>query len=160
MRWIHYTLFVFALILGGCSGEPTVETSILGTWIQETPTSTTASGLQTTTSDTVLKLKKNGETHLTRNLDIAGQGLPEDGVKISIELRGQWEITNTQLKQTQNQALIIPRTDDDTARKWADQLQAQANKSQASVKDIILVDKTQLILQDAQTGSTDIYRRK
>lgn len=160
MRWIHYTSFVFALILGGCSGEPASDKAILGTWLQETPTSTTASGLQTTTTDTVLRLKKGGETHLTRNLDIAGQGLPEGGVKISIELRGEWEIMNTQLKQTQNQALIMPRTSDETARGWADRLQAQANESQISVKDIILVDKNQLILQDSETGTTDIYRRK
>ena len=132
----------------------------MGTWLQETPTSTTASGLQTTTADTVLTLKKNGETKLTRNLDIAGQGLPGDGVKIKVELRGEWEIIDGKLKQTQNTALIIPRTEDKMARDWADQLQAQADKSQSSVKDIILIDKSQLIVQDTETGTTDIYRRK
>ena len=160
MRLIPYTLFSVALIAAGCSGEPQAEKAILGTWVQETPTSTTSAGLQTTTTDTVLRLKKNGETHLSRNLDIAGRGLPEAGVKIGIELRGQWEIANGQLKQTQNAAIVIPRTDDETARKWADQLQNQANESQTSLKDIVLVDKNQLIIQDTDTGVTDVYRRK
>ena len=160
MRWFYYTLFIFTLAISGCSGEQTIEKSIVGTWLQETPTSTTASGLQTTTADTVLTLKKNGETKLTRSLDIAGQGLPGDGVKIKVELRGEWEIIDGKLKQTQNTALIIPRTEDKMARDWADQLQAQADKSQSSVKDIILIDKGQLIVQDTETGTTDIYRRK
>jgi len=68
MRFIHYTLAIFALILTACSGEPTTDKAIIGTWVQETPTSMTARGLQTTTTDTVLRIKKNGVTHLTRNL--------------------------------------------------------------------------------------------
>ena len=86
--------------------------------------------------------------------------MPEAGVKIGIELRGQWEIANGQLKQTQNTAIVIPRTDDETARRWADQLQNQANESLTSLKDIVLVDKNQLIIQDTDTGVTDVYRRK
>ena len=160
MRFLKYIPFCFALILAGCSGEPPVEKAILGTWVQDTPVSMTSGGLQTTTADTVLRVKKNGEVHLTRNLDIAGQGLPEDGVKISIELRGQWEIVGAQLKQTQSAAMVMPRTSDETARKWADQLQAQADEGQPTVKDIIAVDKKQLILQDVDTGATDLYRRK
>ena len=160
MRWFHYTLFIFTLVLASCSGKQPVEKAIVGTWLQEIPTSTTSDGLQTTTTDTILTLRKSGETQLTRNLDIAGQGLPENGVKIKVELRGQWEIIDGQLKQTQNTALIIPRTDDKMARDWADQLQAQADKSQSSVKNIVLVDKRQLILQDLETGTTDTYRRK
>ena len=164
MRFTHYLLICFTLILaialGGCSGEPPVEKAIIGTWVQDTPISMTSGGLQTTTADTVLKLNKNGEVHLTRNLDVAGQGLPADGVKISIELRGQWEFIEGQLKQSQNMALIMPRTSDDIAREWAETLQAQANQSPPSVKDVISVDKKQLILQDLETGATDIYRRK
>ena len=117
-------------------------------------------GLQTTTADTVMKLNKNGGVNLTRNLDIAGNGLPAEGVKISLELRGQWEIINGQLRQSQDMALIMPRTSDDVARKWAETLQAQADQSPPTVKDIISVDKKQLILQDIESGTTDIYRRK
>lgn len=164
MRYVKYIQFGFALALplalAACTGERPVEKAILGTWVQDTPISMTSDGLQTTTADTVLRLKKTGEVHLTRNLDIAGQGLPEDGVKISLELRGRWELIDGQLKQTQDTALIMPRTSDDTARDWADQLQAQADESQPTIKDIITVDKKQLILQDTDTGSTDVYRRK
>lgn len=160
MRYVQNILIILALGLAACSGEQPVEKTILGTWVQDTPISMTSNGLQTTTADTVLRLKKNGEVHLTRNLDIAGQGLPEDGVKISLELRGRWEIIGGQLKQVQDMAMIMPRTDDDTARKWADRLQTQADESQPTVKDIIAVDKKQLILQDLETGTTDIYRRK
>lgn len=164
MRFIHFVLICFtlglALSLSGCSGEKPVEKSIVGTWVQDTPISMTSSGLQTTTADTVLKLNKNGDVHLTRNLDIAGESLPAEGVKISIELRGQWEIIAGQLKQSQDMALIMPRTSDDIAKEWAETLQAQADQSPPSVKDIISVDKKQLILQDLETGATDIYRRK
>jgi len=159
LRLICFTL-ALALGLSGCSGEKPVERAILGTWLQDTPISMTTGGLQTTTADTVLKLSKNGDVHLTRNLDVAGQGLPVDGVKLSIELRGRWEITEGQLKQTQDMALIMPRTSDDIAKDWAERLQSQADQSPPSIKDIISVDKKQLILQDLETGSTDIYRRK
>jgi len=159
LRLICFTL-ALALGLSGCSGEKPVERAILGTWVQDTPISMTTGGLQTTTADTVLKLDKNGDVHLTRNLDVAGQGLPVDGVKLSIELRGRWEITEGQLKQTQDMALIMPRTSDDIAKDWAERLQSQADQSPPSIKDIISVDKKQLILQDLETGSTDIYRRK
>lgn len=159
LRLICFTL-ALALGLSGCSGEKPVERAILGTWVQDTPISMTTGGLQTTTADTVLKLDKNGDVHLTRNLDVAGQGLPVDGVKLSIELRGRWEITEGQLKQTQDMALIMPRTSDDVAKDWAERLQTQADQSPPSIKDIISVDKKQLILQDLETGSTDIYRRK
>jgi len=162
MRFISLRLICFTLALGlsACSGEKPVEKAILGTWVQDTPISMTTGGLQTTTADTVLKLNKNGDVHLTRNLDVAGQGLPVDGVKLSIELRGQWEVVEGQLKQTQDMALIMPRTSDDVTKDWAEKLQTQADQSPPSVKDIISVDKTQLILQDLETGSTDIYRRK
>lgn len=160
MRYLQYTLLFFSFMLTACSGEQPVDKAILGTWVQDTPTSMTDKGLRTTTADTVLRLKKSGEVHLTRNLDIAARDLPEDGVKLSIELRGQWEIIEGQLKQTQDMAMIIPRSSDDTSRQWADQLQGQADESKPTVKDIISVDKKQLILQDLDTGTTDIYRRK
>lgn len=164
MRFLHSTMFslicALALVVSACSGERPVEKAIIGTWVQETPISMTSDGISTTTADTVLRLKKTGETHMMRNLDIAAQGLPEDGVKISIELRGQWEISNGQLKQTQNSALILPRTSDETARQWAEQLQNQANDSPPTVKDIIAVDKQQLILQDVETGATDVYVKR
>lgn len=160
MRYLQYTLLLLTLMLAACSGEPPVEKAILGTWVQDTPVSMTANGMQTTTADTVLRVKKNGEVHLTRNLDIAAQSLPEGGVKVSLELRGKWEIIDGQLKQTQDMALIMPRTPDEMTREWADQLQTQADESQPTVKDIISVDRKQLILQDTDTGTTDIYRRK
>ncbi len=160
MRFLHSILISLTLGLAACSGEPPVEKAIIGTWVQETPISMTTGGLQTTTADTVLKLNKNGGVNLTRNLDIAGNGLPAEGVKISLELRGQWEIINGQLRQSQDMALIMPRTSDDVARKWAETLQAQADQSPPTVKDIISVDKKQLILQDMESGTTDIYRRK
>lgn len=159
IRPICLTL-ALALGLAGCSGEQPVEKAVIGTWIQDTPTSMTSAGLQTTTSDTVLKLNKNGEVHLTRNLDVAGQGLPADGIKVSLELRGQWTITNGQLYQSQETALIMPRTADATSLAFTEQLQTQADKNEQVVKDIISVDRKQLILQDTNTGTTDIYRRK
>lgn len=164
MRFRHLLLICFSLIiaigLSSCSGERPVEKSIIGTWVQDTPISMTTGGLQTTTADTVLKLGKNGEVHLTRNLDVVGPGLPTDGVKLSVELRGKWEIIEGQLKQTQDSALIMPRTSDSIAKDWAATLQAQADQSPPSFKDIIAVDKTQLILQDSAHGTTDLYRRK
>jgi len=137
-----------------------MDKAVIGTWVQDTPISMTSQGLQTTTSDTILKLNKNGQVHLTRNLDIAGQGLPGDGVKISLELSGQWEIANGQLKQSQDTALILPRTKDQTTLRMAEEFQAQADKNPPTVKDIIAVDRKQLILQDNDTGVTDVYRRK
>lgn len=160
MRLIHYILFSFTMFLAACSGEPNAKTAIVGTWVQETPTSTTSRGLQTLTTDTILRLKKNGSGHLTRNLDITGEDLPIEGVKISVELRGLWEVKDDQLTQTQNSALIIPRDSSDIAKQWADSLQAQASGSHPSVKTILLVDKKQLIVQDLKTGTTDTYRRK
>jgi len=56
-------------LLSACAGESSPEKAFIGTWVQDTPYSTTDKGLQTTTSDTVLRLKKNGETHLSRKLD-------------------------------------------------------------------------------------------
>ena len=160
MRWIRYIIFGFTFILAACSGEQPVEKAILGTWLQETPTSMTTRGIQTTTTDTVLKLQKNGDTHLTRKLVVKGRNLPGNGIPLRIELRGQWEIINGQLTQTQSSALILPQTPDETSKAWAEELQKQANRGQASVKNIILVNKTQLILQDIDTGTTDTYRRK
>jgi len=160
MRIFQFIMVVTVFLLSACSGEKPVEKAILGTWVQDTPTSMTANGLQTTTADTVLRIQKNGKVHLTRNLDITGQGLPADGVKVGLELRGSWELINGQLVQAQDTALVMPRTSDETARQWADQLQAQAEQSPPTTKDIIAVDKNQLILQDQDTGTTDIYRRK
>ena len=160
MRWIQYSFFIFAMILAGCSGEPTAEKAILGTWVQETPTAMTSRGVQTTTADTVLRLKKNGETHLTRNLTITGQNLPEEGIALSIELRGLWDLANGQLTQTQSSALIMPRNSDEITKNWAEQLQSQAKDGHSSVKSIVLANKKQLILQDINSGTTDTYRRK
>ena len=160
MRIFQVIIFAAVFLLSACSGEKPVEKAILGTWVQDTPTSMTANGLQTTTADTVLRIQKNGQVHLKRNLDITGQGLPDDGVKVSLDLRGSWELSGGQLIQAQDTALVMPRTSDETARKWADELQAQAEQSPPTTKDIIAVDKDQLILQDQNTGTTDIYRRK
>lgn len=160
MRIIQTIIFAAVFLLSACSGEKPVEKAILGTWVQDTPTSMTANGLQTTTADTVLRIQKNGKVYLTRNLDITGQGLPADGVKVGLELRGSWEVSGGQLVQAQDTALVMPRTSDEMTRKWADQLQAQAEQSPPTTKDIIAVDKNQLILQDQDTGTTDIYRRK
>ena len=160
MSWIRSLLFGFVLILAGCSGDPPVEKAIIGTWVQEIPTSTTSQGIQTTTTDTVLTLKKNGETKLTRNLTIAGQKFPPNGIPLRVEISGHWEIANGQLTQTKSSALILPQTPDETSQAWADEFQKQADNSDASVKDIVLVNKRQLILQDINTGTTDTYRRK
>ncbi len=151
---------VMAVALAGCSGEKPVEKAIVGTWVQDTPISMTSQGFQTTTADTVLTLGKSGDVKLTRNLDIFGQDLPAEGVAISLELRGQWEIIDGQLKQTQESALIMPRRDDDASKTLAEDFQAQANENEPTVKDIIAVDRQQLILQDTDTGATDVYRRK
>ena len=74
--------------------------------------------------------------------------------------QGHWEIINGQLTQTQSSALILPHTPDEISRAWADKLQKQADSSSTSVKNIVLANKTQLILQDTTTGTTDSYRRK
>ena len=160
-----WSIFIFlsvaaASLLTACSGEQPIEKAILGTWIQATPTSTTSGGLQTITADTVLRIKKNGETHLTRNLDIKGQNLPEMGIRISVDIKGQWELGERQLKQTPSSVMIMPRESDEGSRDWADQLQNQAEQSPPSIKSVISVDKDQLILQDMDLGITDVYRRK
>jgi len=161
IRLISLFLFmVVASTLSGCGGEPTLEKAIIGTWVQETPTSTTNAGLQTLTAGTVLRLKKNGETHLTRNLDVTGQGLPETGIRVTVELKGQWELIDGQLKQTPSSVIIMPRESDTLSREWSDELQGQAEKSPASFKTVIAADKKQLILQDVNLGTTDVYRRK
>ena len=147
-------------LLSACSGEPSIEKAIVGTWVQETPYSITDRGLQTTTKTTALRLRKDGETHLTRNLEINGQGLPETGINVSVELSGTWELAGGQISQTPSKVLVIPRETDEVSRKWADELQTQAEQNSTSVKSIISANKTQLILQDAETGTTDVYRRK
>ena len=151
---------ILASTLAGCGGEPPMEKAIIGTWLQETPTSTTSGGLQTMTTETVLTLKKNGETHLTRNLDITGGGLPDPGAKLSVDLKGQWELVDGQLKQTPNSAIVMPRETDKLSRDMADELQIHAEKSPPSFKTVVSADKKQLILQDVDLGTTDVYRRK
>lgn len=161
MRLIHPIFFILALFLAGCSsGDPSPEKAILGTWVQETPTSMTARGIQTTTTDTVLSVKKNGESRLTRKLSLMGRNLPDTGIPLSIELKGHWELTNRQLTLTQKSAIILPLISDDIALKWANELQKQAEAGHSSVKNIVLANKEQLILQDEDTGATDTYRRK
>lgn len=158
-------LFLFFFIacaglISACSGETPLDKAILGTWVQDVPFSITTRGVQTTTTDTVLRLKKNGETHLTRNLKIRGQDLPESGVGVSVELRGIWELVDGQLRQTPDTVLILPRDDNEATRQLADKLQEQAEKSVHSTKIIVAADKSQLILQDIETGTTDVYSRK
>lgn len=158
---ILFCLYVaMAGLLSACSGEPAMNKAILGTWVQETPISMTSEGLQTTTADTVLRLKKNGETHLSRNLDIKGQGLPAAGIQVSVELRGRWELRENQLLQSPTSVIIMPRDNEDISRQWADKLQAQAESSPPSLKIVVSADRTQLILQDAESGATDVYSRK
>ena len=159
-RNLVFLSLVPAAALSGCSGEPSTEKTILGTWVQATPTSTTTGGIQTMTTDTVLQLKKNGETHLTRNLDITGQGIPDPGIRVSVDLKGQWELVDGQLKQTPESVIIMPRETDDLSRQMADSLQEQAEISPVSIKTVISAEKKQLILQDVQLGTTDVYRRK
>ncbi len=137
-----------------------MEKAILGTWVQDTPVSMSAENLQTTTSDTVLTLKKNGEGRLSRVLNLQGATLPPEGISLNIDLQGQWRLQEGQLVQTAETASITPRTTDALTLKWADQLQAQADRAEPSIKTIVAADKKQLILQDIQTGTTDVYRRK
>jgi len=158
-RLLGIAIVAFGAV-SGCSREQPINKAMIGTWVQETPTSTTTGRLQTTTSDTVLQLKKNGETHLTRNLDLIGEDLPETGISVSVELRGSWELTADQLRQTPNSILIMPRTLDKETRDMADELQSQAEKNPPSVKTILSADRKQLILQDVETGITDVYIRK
>ena len=91
---------------------------------------------------------------------VKGQKLPANGMPLRVELKGHWEIINGQLTQTQSSALILPQTPDEISQAWADKLQKQADSSDTSVKNIVLANKTQLILQDTTTGTTDSYRRK
>ena len=147
-------------MLSGCSAELPMEKALQGTWVQDTPTSMTSQGVQTTTADTVLNLYKNKKVQLSRNLDIAGQQLPQSGVSVSVELRGTWELVDTRLTMTLDNVLIIPRKNDATTRQWADQLQIQAQSSPPSIKTVISVENKQLILQDVESGATDVYTRK
>jgi len=157
--FLFFSMIVVGL-LSACSGEQPPEKAILGTWVQETPFSITDRGLQTTTTDTVLRLMENGDTHLSRNLDVIGNGLPEAGIQVSVELRGNWDLIDNQLKQTPDSVLVIPRGTDEESREWAAKLQTQAEENGPSLKSIISVDKSQLILQDTGTGTTDVYVRK
>jgi len=79
---------------------------------------------------------------------------------VSVELRGTWELVDTRLTMTLDNVLIIPRNNDATTRQWADQLQIQAQSSPPSIKTVISVDNKQLILQDVESGATDVYTRK
>lgn len=164
MQRPQFFIFAAFLLLTGflsaCSGEAAPEKALLGIWVQESPYSITDRGLNTTTTDTVLSLKKNGETHLSRNLDITGKDLPETGISVSVELRGKWEIIDGKLRQSPETVLIMPRNEDAVTRQWADKLQAQAEQSEPSLKTIVAADKKQLILQDLGTGTTDVYKRK
>ncbi len=158
-------IFTAALALAACSGEVPVEKVIIGTWIQGTPMSMTSGGVQTTTTDTVLTLKKTGEGTLSRVLNLQSAGLPREGVNLNVDLRGRWELKDGQLIQTVETTLITPRTPDALSVKWAEELQKQELQKQAveptaSVKIIIAADKAQLILQDTDRGITDVYRRK
>ena len=158
---IKATLFIGMSALAGCSGgDVPIEQAILGTWLQETPISMSADNLQTTTSETVLTLKKNGDVQLSRILLLQAPGLPEGGVSLNVDLNGTWSMQNGQLVQVAESTLITPRTSDDEARSLADDLQAQMTNASTSTKDVIAADKKQLILQDVETGATDIYRRK
>ena len=152
--------FAAITALAACSGEMPVEKAIVGTWIQETPVSMSADRLQTTTSNTILTLKQNGEGSLSRTLNLQGAGLPEGGIDLNVDLRGRWELTSGQLVQTAETTLITPRTADALSVQWADALQKQSEEATASVKTIVAADKTQLILQDTDLGMTDVYRRK
>ena len=158
--FIFAAFFLLAGFLSACSGETAPEKVLVGTWVQETPYSITDRGLTTTTSETVLSLKKNGETHLSRKLDIIGQDLPETGINVSVELRGRWELIDGNLRQSPETVLIMPRNGDAVTRQWADKLQAQAEQSEPSLKTIVAADKSQFILQDLGTGTTDVYKRK
>jgi len=147
-------------LLSACSDNTSQEKAFVGTWVQETPYSITDRGINTTTTNTVLRLKRNGETYLSRNLDIVGQDLPDTGISVSVELRGSWDLIEDHLRQSPDTVLIMPRNDDPVTRQWADKLQTQAEQAVPSVKAIIAANKKQLILQDLETGTTDVYKRK
>lgn len=149
----------FTASLAACSAPPP-EKAILGAWGQDAPTSTTESGLESTTSDSVLTFEKDGDVRLQRQLDLRGAGLPEDGVSLDIDLSGVWVIRDGQVIQMLESATITPRSADPVAANIADQLQEQSEMMAESRKDIIALTREQLILQDAETGATDVYRRK
>ena len=65
-----------------------------------------------------------------------------------------------QIIQSLESATILPRSTDPMADAIARQLQDQTDTEVKSHKDIIALDRNQLILQDANTGATDVYRRK
>lgn len=156
----HYLIpLFFAMALTAC-GAPPPEKAILGTWVQETPTSTTEAGLQSTISDTRLTFEKDGDVRLVRQLDLAGPVLPQTGVSLDVDLSGVWVLQEGQIIQTLEQAIITPRSDDPLAAMIAEQLQGEAEPTSESRKDIITLDKKTLILQDVTTGTTDVYRRK
>lgn len=150
-------MFVFAL---AACGAPPSEKAIVGTWVQETPTSTTEAGLQSTISETVLTFEKDGDVRLVRQLDLAGAALPPTGVSLEVDLSGIWALQEGQVVQSLKQAIITARSDDPIAAAVAEQLQGEADTTSESRKEIITLDKKTLILQDVNTGTTDVYQRK
>jgi len=148
------------LILAACSGEMPVEKAIVGNWVQEVPVSMSDEGLQTTISDTAMRFEKDGDITRRSIMTLRGRDLPADGIVLDIELTGTWALQSGQLIQTPQSALVTPRSQTDTALAWAESWQKEADAQSVSTKIIVAADKKQLILQDVQTGSTDVYRRK
>jgi len=153
-----FPLFL-ALLFTAC-GNPTPEKAIIGTWVQETPTSTTQDGIQATTSETVLTFETEGDVRLRRQVDLRGAGLPETGVGVDVDLSGRWVMREGELFQTLQNAVVTPRTFDPVSEEIARQLQNQAASMPESQKSIVVLDREQLMLQDRETGVTDVYRRK
>lgn len=157
LRSLIPLMFVFGL---AACGAPPPEKAIVGTWVQETPTSTTEAGLQSTISETVLTFEKDGDVRLVRQLDLAGAALPPTGVSLEVDLSGIWALQEGQVVQSLKQAIITARSDDPLAAAVAEQLQGEADTTSESRKEIITLDKKTLILQDVNTGTTDVYQRK
>lgn len=151
---------VSCLSLTGCSGNQPAEKAIIGSWVQDVPVSMTDEGLQTTTSDTVLHFEKDGDIKRRLAMTLNGRNLPQKGLTLDVDLTGTWSIEANQLTQTPVSALVTPRSQTDQALAWAEIWQKEADTQDISIKNIVTVDKKQLILQDAASGSTDVYRRK
>ncbi len=150
---------LFTIFLTAC-GNPPPEKAIIGTWVQANPTSTTQAGVQATTSDTVLTFEKDGDVRLRRQLDLRGAGFPETGVGVDVDLSGQWRMEGDALFQTLENSIVTARTSDPASMEIARQLQDQSGTMSESQKRIIALDREQLMLQDLETGVTDVYRRR
>ena len=148
-----------ALTLLSACGPKSPEAQILGKWTQTEPVSTTTNGLEIRKSNAVLIFKKDGDVRLTRTLEFAGAGLPEEGLAFDINLDGDWSLAEGVLVQTLETVIVTPRSAAPEAADTARQLEQDSLADPQTRKTIVKLDNRELMVQDIDTGITDIYTR-